>query len=247
VIAATVQAGAACRMTRRARIAPGGYVLHVLNRANGFATIFDSPAEYRDFLRIVDECAELEAMRVLAYCAMPNHWHLLVWPRHDGDLRRFVHRLTVRHTKRWHERHGTGGRGHLYQARYKSFLVQDDVHLLTVCRYIERNPLRARLVRSAFDWRWSSANDRLTIEAGRKAGRLISVRRPLVRLDSLPVELPESWSDWVDAGETEEQLLVLRRSVREDRPFGAGLWQANVADEFDLALEPKARGRRPKA
>ena len=88
-------------------------------------------------------------MRLLAWCLMPNHWHLVLWPRADGDLGRFVRRLTQRHTQAWHRRHGTRGQGHLYQGRYKAFLVQDDAHLLTVCRYVERNPLRAGLVAAA--------------------------------------------------------------------------------------------------
>jgi hypothetical protein len=85
-------------------------------------------------------------MRLLAYCLMPNHFHLLVWPRADGDLSQFLRWLTVTHTQRWHAHHRTAGTGHLYQGRFKSFPVQSDEHFLTVCRYVERNALRANLV-----------------------------------------------------------------------------------------------------
>ena len=95
-------------------------------------------------------------MRVLAYCFMPNHFHLLLWPRGDGDLSQFMQWLTLTHTQRWHAHHHTAGSGHLYQGRFKSFPVQSDDHFLTVCRYVERNALRAGLAVRAEDWRWGS-------------------------------------------------------------------------------------------
>ena len=85
-------------------------------------------------------------MRLLAYCLMPNHFHVLLWPREDGDLSRFMSWLTMTHTQRWHAHHRTAGTGHLYQGRFKSFSVQSAEHFLTVCRYVERNALRANLV-----------------------------------------------------------------------------------------------------
>jgi hypothetical protein len=95
-------------------------------------------------------------MRLLAYCIMPNHWHLVLYPRKDGDLSKFVNWLTLTHTQRRHAAHRTIGHGHLYQGRYKSFLCEKDAHFLQFVRYVERNPLRANLVRRASDWRWGS-------------------------------------------------------------------------------------------
>ncbi|HUG92188.1 MAG TPA: hypothetical protein VML55_15210, partial [Planctomycetaceae bacterium] len=81
---------------------------------------------------------------------MPNHWHLVVWPAGDGDLSEYMRWLTVTHTQRWHAAHHTSGTGALYQGRFKS------EHFLTVCRYVERNALRANLAGSAEAWRWGS-------------------------------------------------------------------------------------------
>ena len=120
-------------------------VFHVLNRANARATIFEKPEDYAAFERVLREAVDRVEMRVLAYCLMPNHWHLVLWPRRDGDLSKFMGWLTLTHTQRWHAHHRTVGTGHLYQGRYKSFPVQDDEHFLTVCRYVERNGLRANL------------------------------------------------------------------------------------------------------
>jgi putative transposase len=87
---------------------------------------------------------------------MPNHWHLVVWPERDGDLSEFMRWLTLTHTQRWHAKHHTQGTGPLYQGRFKGFPVANDEHCLRVLRYVEGNPLRAGLARSARRWRWSS-------------------------------------------------------------------------------------------
>lgn len=127
-------------MGRPLRAAPGGLVYHVLNRANGRQALFDDDGDYAAFERVLSEAQKRIAMRLLAYCVMPNHWHLVLWPHRDGDLSRFISWLTLTHTQRWHAYRQTVGTGHLYQGRFKSFVVQTDEHLMTVCRYyVERN------------------------------------------------------------------------------------------------------------
>jgi putative transposase len=131
-------------MPRRA--AEGGLIDDSLDRANARLAIFDSDADYAAFERVLHQAVARFGMRQLAYCFMPNHFHLLLGPREDGDLSTFVRWLAMTHTQRWHAHHRTAGTGHLYQGRYKSFPVQSDEHLLTVCCYVERNALRANLV-----------------------------------------------------------------------------------------------------
>src|SRR5208282_2122162 len=94
----------------------------------------------------------------LAYCLMPNHFRLLLWPRGDRGLSQFMQWLTLTHNQRWHAHQHTAGSGHLYQGRFKSFPVQSDDHFLTVCRYVERNALRAGLAERAEDWPWGTRN-----------------------------------------------------------------------------------------
>jgi len=132
-------------MGRPRRVAPGGYVYHVLNRANARLRIFDDSADYEAFERVLLQAVERTQTRLLAYCVMPNHWHLVVWPKTDGELSRFVGWLTLTHTQRWHAHRRSAGAGHLYQGRFKSFPVQEDEHFYSVCRYAERNALRANL------------------------------------------------------------------------------------------------------
>jgi REP element-mobilizing transposase RayT len=109
------------RMPRRLRCATGGFVYHALNRAVGRATLFDQPGDYAAFLKVLREANDWLPMRLLAWCALPNHWHLVLWPQRDRDLSEYLRWLTVTHTQRWHAHHHTAGTGPLYQGRFKSF------------------------------------------------------------------------------------------------------------------------------
>jgi len=169
-------------MGRPPRITPGDLAYHVLIRANGRRTIFQKPDDYHAFERVVAEAWERVEMRILAYAVMPNHWHMVLWPRKDEQLSRFVGWLSLTHTQRWHAHHHNVGSGHLYQGRFKSFVIQADDHLLQVCRYVERNPLRAKLVRRAEDWRWGSL--------WRRTFGSVETRE---LISELPVERPANW------------------------------------------------------
>ena len=114
-------------MGRSKRADDGGLVYHVLNRANARMTILRKTATTRRSSGSWKKLSSATRTRLLAYCVMPNHWHLIVWPRKDGELSRFVGWLTLTHTQRWHA-HRTAGSGHVYQGRFKSFPVQGDEH-----------------------------------------------------------------------------------------------------------------------
>ena len=93
----------------------------------GAACAFTGDADYEAFERILGEALEhVPGMRLLAYCLMPNHWHLVLWPRRDGELSDFGHWLALTHTQRWHAHYHNVGVGHLYQGRFKSFVVEAD-------------------------------------------------------------------------------------------------------------------------
>ena len=218
-------------MPRRLRFATGGFVYHVLNRAVGRATIFEKTGDYAAFEKVLRQAKKWLPMRVLAYCAMPNHWHLVVWPKHDGDLSEYFRWLTVTHTQRWHAHYHTRGTGPLYQGRFKSFPVQGDEHLLTVCRYVERNPLRANLVKQVETWRWSSLWHRMH-DTGQEF------------LDDswLPVERDE-WLKQVDRPGSEAELAALRRSLLRGAPFGDATWRERTARQLGLESTLRARGR----
>jgi len=143
-------------MPRRPRLAAGGLVYHVLNRRVGRLPLFETAGDYAAFEQILEEAHARSRIRITAYCLMPNHWHLLLWPRQEGELSEVLRWVSVTHTQRWHAHRKSSGTGPVYQGRFKSFAVQTDVHFLTVARYVERNALRAKRVDRAEAWRWCS-------------------------------------------------------------------------------------------
>ena len=150
------------------RVTIGGIVYHVLNRSAAGMRLFADNGDYAGFEKVLREAHEQVPMRTIAYCLMPNHWHMVLWPVRDRDLSSFMHWLMGTHTKRWHAAHDSTGSGHIYQGRFKSFPIEEDRHYLTVCRYVERNALRAGLVNRAEDWRWGSLWHRWPDEVARK-------------------------------------------------------------------------------
>jgi len=141
-------------MPRRSRIAPGEIIYHALNRANGRGQLFDKPEDYAAFERIMVAAMRRSPIRLLAYCLMPNHWQMILWPKKDGEMTEFLRWLTLTHSQRLHAHRHTAGYGHIYQGRFKSFPIEQDQDALNVIRYVERNALRATLVVNAQDWRW---------------------------------------------------------------------------------------------
>jgi REP element-mobilizing transposase RayT len=127
-----------------------------MNRGNCRMDVFQKPGDFAAFVTILEEGRQRVKMRILAYCLMNNHWHIVLWPRKAGDLSKFVQWISSTHVRRWREHRANVGQGHLYQGRFKAFPVQSDPHLLGVFGYVEANPLRARMVRRAQDWQWSS-------------------------------------------------------------------------------------------
>jgi putative transposase len=197
--------------------------------------LFEKDSDYQAFEQVMAEVCERVPMRILSYCLMPNHWHLVLWPWKDGDLSDFIRLLTLTHTQRWHAHHRTTGSGHLYQGRFKSFVVQNDEHLLTVCRYVERNALRAKIVERAEDWRWSSV-------ARRKFGD----SEAAALLSEWPVPTPRDWLAGLNHAETKEEIAALRLSVNRGRPFGNDAWVLRAAQRLGLMSTMRRRGRPPK-
>jgi putative transposase len=193
--------------------------------------MFHRNRDYVSFLSAMERACEKLPMRVLAFCLMPNHFHLVLWPRSDGDLGRWMFRVLNAQVQAYRLRNGTIGR--IWQGRFKSFPIQTDGHLLTVLRYVERNPVRANLVEAAVDWPWSSA--RFWRQESRPSF-----------LEIGPVERPSNWLDWVDSAQTAAELAVLRRSVARGAPFGGMPWVEATARRLGLESSTRPRGRPPK-
>lgn len=221
-------------MPRRARAIVGGYVYHVLNRANGRLRLFKKDADFAAFEQVLAEAHERVPLRILAYVVMSNHWHFVVWPKRgrDKQISDFFRWLTVTHAQRWHAHHAAAGMGHVYQGRFKSFPVASDEHLLRVMRYVERNPLRANLVARAEAWRWGSLYRRTR---GTAEERML--------LADPPVALGPAWKDHVNRPQSEAELEAIRSSTVRSQPFGNAAWQRKVAGQLGLEHTFRPRGR----
>jgi putative transposase len=200
-----------------------------MNRGNARAEVFHKDKDLDAFVRIMGEAGIRVPMRVVAYCLMTNHFHLVLWPRADGDLSRWMHWLLTTHVRRYlrHYRHS----GHVWQGRFKAFPIQQDEQLLTVVRYVERNPLWAGLVERAQDWRWSS----LRRDAEGRS------------LDPGPAPRGANWLEFVNTPMTEAEVVAIRLSLRRDRPYGTDAWTTEAAGCLGLEYSTRARGATAQA
>jgi len=219
-------------MPRINRIDIANIPYHIINRANARMQIFDEDKDYKLFEEVLEQAKEKFDMRILSYCVMPNHWHLALYPKKDGDLQLFMRWISMTHTQRWHSQHKTIGSGHLYQGRYKSFLIQEDEHLLQLFKYIERNPLRAKLIQRAEDWKWSSLWRR---EQGNEKQKKL--------LDEWPINIPKDYINLVNISQTDEELRLLRYSVNKGKPYGSETWVNKIINRFNLVSTLRGSGR----
>ena len=220
-------------MGRSPRITEPGLVYHVLNRRVMRLRLFEKDADYEAFERVVAESlGRPDAPRLLAYCLMPNHWHLVVHAGKRTNLSTWMQWVTVTHTHRWHAHFHTTGEGPLYQGRFKSFPVQADEHFLTVCRYVEANAQRANLVARAEQWPWGSVWARRNPRAALKRW-----------LRPWPVDRPRGWLADVNRPIEEPHLQALRQSVARGAPQGAERWRTRIAARLHLNHTMRPRGR----
>jgi putative transposase len=219
-------------MPRAPRADEAGGLYHALNRGNSRAAIFRKDADYDAFERILGEGLARYAVQLFCYQLMPNHWHMVLRPAQDGEMSRFLRWVTATHTMRYHAHYHTSGTGHVYQGRFKSFPIQDDAHFLTVCRYVERNALRAKLTTRAEDWHWGSL------------WRWQQSVEPVPALLSpWPIPRSPNWLARVNEPLTDQELMALRRSAQRGSPFGDFAWIETTVQRLGLAPTVNPRGR----
>ena len=218
-------------MPRTSRAAAAGVVYHVLNRGNGRMGVFRKPGDYLAFLRLLLEGKEKAQVELFGFCLMPNHWHLVLRPKRDKDLAAYLSWVTNTHVKRYRA-HYKRTSGHLYQGRYKSFPVQEDSYFLTLLRYVEANPRRARLVARAQSWAWSS------LGCGAEWADEL--------LDPWPLGCPPDWLELVNQPLPQDQGRRVKASLDRGRPLGDERWTLKTAKRFGLQYTLNPRGRPPK-
>jgi len=218
-------------MPRIVRGVADNVIYHIMNRGNGKQEVFHKDKDYEAFVDLINEAKVRYPVKVFGYCLMPNHFHMVVMPEHGEDLSRLMQWVMTCHVRRYHKHYGSSG--HVWQGRFKSFMIQEDVHLIMVLRYIDGNPVRAGLVKSAKEWKWSSH------------GKVIGKRERLLA-DEVPIELPNEWDRYVYKPLTEKELERLRKSVNRQSPYGENKWQMEVCKVYGLESTLKQKGRPKK-
>ncbi len=219
-------------MPRTARVTPGGMVFHVLNRGVGRMRLFNKDRDYEAFDQIVAKTLVTCPMRICSYCLMPNHWHFVLSPEKNGDLARFMQKLSITHVRNWQENRRRVGMGHVYQGRYKSLPIETDDDFYQVVRDVERNALRANLVESADAWRWSSLWRR---EHGTREDRKLLAAWPLPR--------SRQWCEFVNEPQTEAEVKAIRHAINRGQPYGSDGWMSKTAKKLGLESTLRGRGR----
>jgi len=191
-----------------------------------------SPKEYAHFESLLLEGVKLTDMRILAYVTMPNHWHLVLYPKKDNDLSEFMRWVTTTHVRQRRVATKSVGNGHLYQGTYKSFPIEEDKRLHDVIRYVEQNPLRAKLCKRAQEWAWSSLFRRLRSE---KEDRELLAR--------LPTSLPANYLISVNTILDEEKIDGIRYSIRKGTPYGSLVWTEAMVERYAMQGTQREPGR----
>ena len=204
-----------------------GGIYHIINRGNMKMRVFHDQEDYVYFLSLLKKASEKVNIEIHAYCLMPNHFHLLLVPKEEKGLSKFMQWVMTSHVRYYHKKNKTSG--HIWQGRYKSFMVQKENYYTLLIRYIEANALRANLVKKAEDWKYGSLYERLN------SNRQF--------LNAPYVDLTDEWTAYVNEPIKKKHLGAIRNSVNRQAPFGDSEWQIETATEHGLLSTLNQRGR----
>jgi putative transposase len=227
-------------MPRPLRPIQDGLIYHVINRGNNRQPVFLKAGDFEAFLKALADLKERRPFELYGYCLLTNHFHLLIRVA-ETPISRIMQSLLVSHTQRYHKHHRSGG--HVWQGRFKSPVVQNDEHLLAVLRYIEANPLRAKIVDKAEDYAWSSYRSHGLGEAN----GLVDLPTAYQALASTAAVRQRKWAALVHRPIAENTLTSIRRSNETGLPYGDPAWVKRLARrlDLDLTIRPRGRPRKP--
>jgi len=196
-----------------------GEIYHIINRGNRRVEVFHEREDYERFITLLQEAKKINNVKIYAFVLMPNHFHLILEPNKAEDLSKFMQWLLTSYVRFYNKTYKTSG--HLWQGRYKSFIVQRDNYLLTLFNYVEQNPKRANLK----DWKFVS-----------------SKYKESALVDRLPIDIPDEWDSFVSIVEKER----IENSISRQSPYGEDSWREEVCETYDMISTIRPRGRPKK-
>lgn len=214
-------------MPRIPRGETAGGIYHIINRGNMKMQVFDDMEDYEYFLELLEKASKRENVEIHAYCLMPNHFHLLLIPKETNSLSRLMQWVMTSHVRYYHKKNKTSG--HIWQGRYKSFIVEKESYYMTLIRYIEANAKRAKIVRRAEEWDYGSLMER--------------EYKHRTLLSKLYIDLDEDWVGYVNAPMPKGELHTIRNSVNRQAPLGNQKWQIETATKHGMLSTLNERGR----
>jgi putative transposase len=219
-------------MPRQARAVFSGLAHHITQRGNRREDVFFSDEDRLVYLAWLQAYCVALGLEVRAYCLMSNHIHLVAVPATDDALQRVLKPLHMRYAQRINRRQGWTG--HLWQGRFFSSPL-DDAYLWATVRYVERNPVRAGMVRRAEDYRWSSA----AAHCGLRTDLLLASATAWAR----GFLAAQDWSAWLAEGDEDEELSTVRRNVNKGLPCGSDDFVSQLSQRAGRSLAHRPQGR----
>jgi putative transposase len=214
-------------MPRIARGLADNQIYHIINRGNRRETVFHDNYDYDKFLDLLSTAKETYNINIYAYCLMPNHFHLVVFTPLADSLSKAMHWISSSYVRYYNKRYQISG--HLWQGRYKSFIVQEDIYLLILLKYVEANPKRAKIVNDAIKYKYSSAYNRIN--------NIKDI------IDTPPIILPDNWQEFINEKENKVDIDTIRNCINRQAPLGDQNWQEKVVKEYGLESTINPRGR----
>ena len=218
-------------MPRIARGLADNQIYHIINRGNRRESVYHDKYDYERFLKLLFDSKEKYNIKIYAYCLMPNHFHLVIYTKYSESLSKAMHWISSSYVRYYNKRYKISG--HLWQGRYKSFIVQKESYLLTLLKYVEVNPKRAKIVKRCEDYKYSSAYNRIN-----------NIEDELI--NTPPIDLPVNWDKYINEEESKIDIDYIRNSIERQSPLGEELWQVNIAKKYGLESTLNSRGRPKK-
>jgi putative transposase len=219
-------------MPRRARIVVPGCAHHVTQRGNHQADVFHDDEDRYRYMDLLEEHSSKHDLLIWSYSLMTNHIHTIVVPPTNTSMAEVFRNAHSAYGRWFQKKYGLNG--HLWQGRFYSCVLSES-HLWRAVRYVERNPVRAGIVKRAEDYRWSSARS-----------HVFGTRDPLLDPKMPLVGVVGNWSDWLSSEDIDSELKAIRKATAKDFPFGEGAFVENLEAELGRRLRPNKVGRRPK-
>jgi putative transposase len=221
-------------MPRLARVVIPDHPYHITQRGNGRQIVFQDDEDRLQYLFWINTYSSKYHLSLLAYCLMDNHVHFIAVPRREDSLAKTFSVAHMRYAQNFNKKRK--GSGHLWQGRFYSCIL-DEPYLMAAVRYIERNPVRAKMVEKPWEWKWSSA----AAHIGQGDGKI-----RLERLNFLTDISVQEWKQFIDSEEVEEELKVIRQHTMTGHPLGTVPFVTRISQILGRTLRALPRGRPKK-